>query len=82
MRKNILIIIGLMLIAQTFITGCKKDENIKPEQNKKMEMIDLGNAELFAIIAGSSITNTGETEITGDLASVPALRLVDSLQVF
>jgi fibro-slime domain-containing protein len=34
-------------------------------------IIDLGNANSFALLAGSGITNTGPTVITGDVGSFP-----------
>ena len=42
-----------------------------PDQNVKMLKVELSAANTFAILAGSSITNTGGTEITGDMGLSP-----------
>jgi len=59
------------------ITGCKKDETtitnpiVIPEQTTVMAAVPVGGASNFAILAGSEITNTGATIITGDIGLNP-----------
>lgn len=55
-------------------TSCKDDENdpnIIPIQTIAQGKIELAGASNLAILAGSSITNTGETSVTGNIALSP-----------
>lgn len=60
------------------ITGCKKDETtpdnskiVIPTQTIVAPAVALGGSAEFAVLAGSSITNTGATSVTGDLGLSP-----------
>ena len=75
-RKNIFS--ALALISVVLLSGCKKDQignddnpDEIPEQTTVQATIPLGILSDFAIIAGSEITNTGATEITGDIGLSP-----------
>jgi hypothetical protein len=74
MRKlKLLPILVLMLVA--FISGCDKDDdanpNVIPEQTTVHSAITINGASNFAILAGSAITSTGATTITGDIGLSP-----------
>jgi hypothetical protein len=76
---------SLTLFAGIISGGCKKDKNEKldttstettnpvsiPEQTTSHAAINLAAASNLAILAGSGITNTGATIITGDMALSP-----------
>jgi hypothetical protein len=59
------------------LSGCKKSktdpnsEIVIPIQNTEMPTVPLAGTSNFAIIAGSAVTNTGATNITGDLGLSP-----------
>jgi hypothetical protein len=73
--KKLLTTIAIVLVA--LITGCKKDdpgtENpvVIPVQTTVHATISLAGASNFAILAGSAVTNTGATIVTGDLGLCP-----------
>lgn len=63
-----------------FIAGCKKDKNEPkptgtsttiPVQSTVQATVALGGAANFAVLAGSAISSTGATTITGDLGLSP-----------
>jgi hypothetical protein len=69
----------LAAILIVFIGGCKKDDTtpsvtnpvVIPVQSTVQASVPLAGATNIAILAGSGITNTGATNITGDLALSP-----------
>ncbi|MEA4982826.1 MAG: ice-binding family protein [Paludibacter sp.] len=57
-----------------FFLSCNDDETnptIIPIQDIAQGNIELAGASNLAVLAGSSITNTGETSVTGDMALSP-----------
>jgi len=70
------LIIGFSIVSVVFISGCKKDNSdtnpiVIPLQTTIQATIPLATTSTFAILAGSAVTNTGATTITGDLGLSP-----------
>jgi len=59
-----------------FVTACKNDDpspnnTVIPVQTVSMATVSLGSSANIAVLAGSAVTSTGATVITGDLALSP-----------
>lgn len=60
-----------------FMTGCKNDDpspnnnTVIPVQTVNMATVSLAGSSNIAVLAGSAVTSTGATVITGDLALSP-----------
>lgn len=79
--KNLLPALAIVSVA--IITSCKKDKDepaptspatntqVIPLQTTVQGNVPLAGASSFAILAGSSISNTGATNITGDMGLSP-----------
>ncbi|HEX2899373.1 MAG TPA: ice-binding family protein [Bacteroidia bacterium] len=65
--KNILL---LLVVCSLSLVGCKKDQ-IVPVQTVDQPIIVLGGSSTLAVLAGTSVTSTGATVITGDLGLSP-----------
>jgi hypothetical protein len=78
--KTIKLLMTFAVTSFVFITACKKDEkpvssgtaqNIIPLQTTVQTTVPLAGAANFSVLAGSSVTNTGATNVTGDLGLSP-----------
>lgn len=77
--KNLVSII--VMVSVVLMSACKKDENepspaggpifVVPLQSTVQATVPLAGASTFAILAGSAISSTGATTITGDLGLSP-----------
>lgn len=73
------LISGLAVVSLILFSACNSDEPTVntdnpggiPEQTVNMPTIDLAGASGFALLAGSAITSTGATDITGDMGLSP-----------
>ncbi len=67
----------LAIAAVMITTGCKKESDdsknpiVIPVQTTVHNIVPLGNNSTIAILAGSEITNTGATNVTGDMVLSP-----------
>lgn len=69
----------LAIATIAFLGSCSKDElstntdnpNGIPSQNIKMATVELNGTTTFALLAGSAITSTGATNITGNMGLSP-----------
>lgn len=66
------------LVSAAFLAGCSNDEptsakntNVITVQTTAMATVTLANTSGIAVLAGSAITNTGATNITGDMGLSP-----------
>lgn len=75
--KNRKLIITFALASVILFVGCKKDETNPsnpisiPTQNTVQANVSLGGTSTIAILAGTAITSTGATVITGDMGLSP-----------
>lgn len=71
-----ILVTSLALASAAFVTGCKKDDpkpstTVIPVQTTTHATVALSGASGLAVLAGSGITSTGATVITGDLGLSP-----------
>ncbi|MCE3278515.1 MAG: hypothetical protein K0S44_706 [Bacteroidetes bacterium] len=81
MKKTKLILSAFTILSIVFVASCKKEENgvsspapilqSIPLQTTVQGNVAMGGAASLAILAGSSISNTGSTNVTGDMGLSP-----------
>ncbi len=77
--KTTKLLTALTIVSVVLFAGCKKDTVtpspsnpiVIPIQTVEMAPVPMTGASNFAVLAGSAVTNTGATVITGDLGLSP-----------
>jgi hypothetical protein len=75
--KTLKLLSALTIVSVVLIAGCKKDETtpanpiVIPIQTTVQGTVTLAGTSNIAILSGSSVTNTGTTNITGDIGLSP-----------
>ena len=77
--KTKMLLTTLAIVSVVLLAGCKSDEPTKntdnpngiPVQGSSQATVSLGGAANFAVLAGSAITSTGATNITGNMGLSP-----------
>ena len=72
--KSLKVLIGFATVSVLLIAGCKKENTnpiVIPVQTTVHATVPLAGASGLAVLAGSAVTNTGATTITGDLGLSP-----------
>lgn len=77
--KTKMVLTTLAIVSAIIMGGCKSNDPVTnndnpsgiPVQKTSQSIISLGGAANFAILAGSAITSTGATNITGNLGLSP-----------
>src|SRR6478735_167580 len=78
--KQLFLMTGLIIGCTLFIVGCKKKDadanpdpnpTVIPIQTTQQAIVPMAGTTSLAILAGSAITNTGATNVTGDIGLSP-----------
>lgn len=71
------LLVSLSIVSSILIAGCKKDNStpanpiVIPVQTTLQVNVPLASTSTFALLAGSAVTNTGATSVTGDIGLSP-----------